>query len=62
MIQKTYLGDGAFINQGANEGAFIITAENGIDETDHIYLDNEVAEELLKILAKDLGYRLIKPD
>lgn len=43
---KAYLGDGVYVDFDAERRAIVLTAENGIEATDTIYLERDVYEAL----------------
>jgi len=49
-MRKVYLGDGAYA-RFREDGAVVLTAENGIEATDTIVLEPEVYHELVKYVA-----------
>ena len=44
--EKTYLGDGAYAE--FDHHGFLLTAENGIEVTDKVYLDVAVLHQLIE--------------
>jgi hypothetical protein len=50
--QKTYLGDGVYASFDSHQ--ITLTAENGIEATDTIYLEYETFENLLAFVAKSM--------
>ena len=55
---KTYLGDGVYIEESPSSlNLFILTTENGIETTNKIYLDPFVSLRLLDVLAEKLGFK-----
>ena len=58
MRNKTYLGDGVYIEESPSSlNLFILTTENGIETTNKIYLDPFVSLRLLDVLAEKLGFK-----
>lgn len=52
---KTYLGDGVYASFD-DAGQIVLTVENGVEATAHIYLEPAVLEALLRY-ARAHGYR-----
>lgn len=46
MTRKHYLGDGVYLDED-DSGWLVLTTENGIEATNTIYLDLDVAKALL---------------
>lgn len=68
MPNKSYLGDGVYVEQCAYTQMLLLTTENGIDVTNRIYLEPEVYEQLTKYMERrkkqdykclDCGVKLI---
>jgi hypothetical protein len=52
-VEKTYLGDGVYIR---SDGYYtILTAENGIQVTATIYIEDQVAKNLIDYLTEQFG-------
>lgn len=47
---KTYLGDGVYADDRLSQ--ICLTAENGINVTNSIYLEDEVVDALLRFIEK----------
>jgi len=45
-MNKQYLGDGVYVE--VDRGALVLTAENGIEVLERIYLEREVFDALVK--------------
>jgi hypothetical protein len=50
--QKRYIGDGVYGTSVHDGTMFLITTENGVAVTNSIYLEPEVAFELMSILKE----------
>jgi len=52
-VEKTYLGDGVYIR---SDGYYtILTAENGAQVTATIYIEDQVAKNLIDYLTEHFG-------
>lgn len=49
-MNKTYLGDGVYIEQISD--GFVLTTFNGLETTNLIILENNVADELVKYIKR----------
>ena len=49
---KQYLGDGVYAEFDQDRGQIVLTAENGIEATDTIYLEAEVYAALQRFVEK----------
>jgi len=45
-----YLGDGAYIQKGRYPSEFIIFTSDGIEDSNHIYLDSTMVEVMLRYI------------
>lgn len=46
-MNKLYIGDGIYIQQGSYLGEFILTTENSIEVTNTIILENQMIESIV---------------
>lgn len=52
-MKKTYIGDGVYLDFDGYQ--FVMTTENGIEVTNTIYLEPEVAIALIECMKQKLG-------
>lgn len=50
-IKQAYLGDGVYLKQLAG-GQLQVYTSDGIRESNHIYLDLEILESLMQVVAR----------
>ena len=50
-MNKTYLGDGVYVEVEDDSQHVILTAENGTEQTDRIYLDSHVLRSFLRFIS-----------
>ena len=47
-IEQAYLGDGVYVREGNYPGEIILYTSDGIDETNHIFIDESMADTLIR--------------
>jgi hypothetical protein len=57
---KTYLGDGVYIttDDSISDNDFILSTENGMETTNEIYLEREVAQNLIEFIERTWNINL----
>jgi uncharacterized protein YbcI len=50
---KQYLGDGVYIAMDESRDMLVLTTENGIEATNVIYLEESVADNLVKYIRSE---------
>ena len=53
MANKQYIGDGVYVE--LTDYGFILTTENGVEVTNTIVLEPQVAKELIDYINNEMG-------
>jgi hypothetical protein len=53
MSNKTYIGDGVYVELDDNTGGIVLTVEDGIEATNTIYLEPSVLAQLNTFVRRE---------